>query len=150
MADRSRLTVALFVSVLLHALSLGMGTSSWPRQFARPSPPELLDVDLVPFAKVAPVQPPQAVPVPVPQAEPQLLPETQIVSPSAAGEERPPETTNLLSDRDNTVPQEMVRRGSPGALQDQGDAVTFSPGEDAAENAETAAAFRHSFGMLSR
>ena len=97
MADRSRLTVALFVSVLLHALSLGMGTSSWPRQFARPSPPELLDVDLVPFAKVAPVEPPQAVPVPVPQAEPQLLPETQIVSPSAAGEERPPETTNLLS-----------------------------------------------------
>jgi len=57
-------------------------------------------------------------PPPPPQEEPPEqaipLPEQQIVSPSEAGEEiPPPEDTRLLSDRDNVVEEQMVRRGEP-------------------------------------
>jgi hypothetical protein len=133
-ADRSRLTVALLVSALLHALSLGAGFSAWPRGTVMPSVPPLLDVDLVPFPEMPEVPTQDSAPPQAPQ--PLLLPETQIVSPPDAGEERAPESTRLLSDRDNTVNEEMVRRGSPGAAEDRGEETTFFAGDDSVAQAD--------------
>jgi hypothetical protein len=42
-----------------------------------------------------------------------VLPERQIVSPPDEGTHEPPKATRFLSDRDNTVKEEMVRRGQP-------------------------------------
>jgi hypothetical protein len=44
-----------------------------------------------------------------------LIPERQIVSPPDAGEEKEPEKTHLLSDRNNTVKEEMVHKAEPAA-----------------------------------
>ena len=52
---------------------------------------------------MSPKQPEQKIPIP----------EQQIVSPPEAGVEKPPENTRFLSDRDNTVEQQMVKNGEP-------------------------------------
>ncbi len=121
MSDRARLTNALFVSLLVHALILAL-LPLWRSRNMLPELPPLLDVDVVnlppPPKAVAPrPAPAPAKPEPAPQQPaqppPVLLPERQIVSPPDAGEEKPPPETRLLSDRDNTVTEQKVHRGEP-------------------------------------
>ncbi|HVM95282.1 MAG TPA: hypothetical protein VMT89_02780 [Candidatus Acidoferrales bacterium] len=117
MAEQSRLTVALAVSLLLHGLLLAMLPFLRTLRSEVPQLPPLLDVDIASIPPPAPpppaaaAKPPNAAPaqaVPAPQL---LVPKKQIVSPSDAGEEKPPpENTRLLSDRDNVVPEEKVHR----------------------------------------
>ena len=122
MTDQSRLTWALIVSVLLHGLLLTLLPFIRRAHIEIPSPPPLLDVDVVRLPKA--VSPPAAKvpapPAPAQQAAPAqpppvLIPERQIVSPPDAGEEKEPEKTRLLSDRNNTVKEEMVHRAEPAA-----------------------------------
>jgi hypothetical protein len=121
---------------------------------------DLLPVSIVePKAKPAPPPPiqqaPPQEPIPPPESEPQAeappapeeppaqaipLPEQQIVSPSDAGEEiPPPPDTRLLSDRDNVVQEQLVRRGEPA--QQEGEEATepepLEPPAPAAENEGT-------------
>jgi len=124
MTDQSRLTWALLISVLLHGLLLTLLPLIRRAHIEIPSPPPLLDVDVVPLRKAAP---PPAAKVPAPpapapaqpaapaQPPPVLIPERQIVSPPDAGEEKEPEKTHLLSDRNNTVKEEMVHKAEPAA-----------------------------------
>jgi hypothetical protein len=116
MTDQSRLSWALGLSLLAHLTVLALLPIL--RRLELPAlPPPSIDVDLtqlpLPAPKPAPV--PEAKPVPEapPQPPPVLLPKRQIVTPPDAGEEKPPKETRLLSDRDNTVPEEMLRRGEP-------------------------------------
>jgi len=121
--DESRLMWALALSILLHALLLTLLPILRRAQLTLPPPPALLDVDVLPPPQPKPAPPPPVAPPP-PQAQPQPaqpapaqpppppipVPKNQIVSPPDAGEEKPPENTRLLSDRDNTVKQESVHR----------------------------------------
>lgn len=113
MSDSARLTWALALSLLLHALLVvGLPSLRGPSLEV----PQLLEVDMLP-APVRPA-PPAAKPGPpaapaAPAPPPVTLPERQIVSPPEHGEERVPENTRLLSDRDVTVPEETVKRGDP-------------------------------------
>lgn len=126
MSDRIKLSNAFALSLLLHGLILALlpVLRQAPGKVAAP----LLDVDLVSLASAPraaapvaapepppPVVPPQDASVPPPAPPPALLPEQQIVSPPDAGENRPPEATRLLSDRDTSVPEQMIRRGEPEA-----------------------------------
>jgi hypothetical protein len=115
MTDQSRLTWALVLSVLLHGLVLSLMPLAGRARIEIPTP-RFVDVDLVQLPKApaaAPAAaPPGAAAVPAP---PVPVPERQIVSPPDEGEEKPPENPRLLSDRDNTVKDEMVRRGEPAA-----------------------------------
>jgi hypothetical protein len=118
MTDQSRLSWALALSLLVHLTVLAL-MPSLRRLDIGVSPSDLVEVDLLrlpPRAPAAPMQPAQA-PAPAEAAPPlpALLPERQIVSPSDAGEERPPADTRLLSDLDNTVPRESMRRGDAAA-----------------------------------
>ena len=115
MADQSRLTWALLVSLLLHALLFSALPIVRRAQLSLPTP-RLLDVDLAPAPKPPP-PPPAARPAqPAPQPPPPIpVPKQQIVSPPEAGEEKEPEQSRFLSDRSNTVKEEMVRRGEPAA-----------------------------------
>jgi len=101
--------------VLVHALLLTL-LPIWRRaQLTVPQPPALLDIDVLPMPqpKAAPPPPVAAAPIPA-QPAPQLpVPKNQIVSPSDAGEEKVPENARLLSDRDNTVKEETIKRGEP-------------------------------------
>jgi len=120
MTDQSRLTWALIVSVLLHGLLLTLLPFIRRAHIEIPSPPPLLDVDVVPLRKAAPAAKVPAPPAPAQQAAPAqpppvLIPERQIVSPPDAGEEKEPEKTHLLSDRNNTVKEEMVHKAEPAA-----------------------------------
>ncbi len=121
--QESRLAWALALSILLHALLLTLLPFIRRAQLTLPKPPALLDVDVLPMPppkpapppRVAPAPPPPPAPAPVQQAPvqpppPIPQPNKQIVSPPDAGEEKPPENTRLLSDRDNTVKQEAVHR----------------------------------------
>lgn len=121
MTDQSRLTWALILSVLLHGLLLTLLPFIRRAHIEIPSPPPLLDVDVIPLPKAAP---PHVAKLPAPPAAPQaapaqpppvLVPERQLVSPPDAGEEKPPANARLLSDRDNTVKEEMVHRAEPAA-----------------------------------
>jgi hypothetical protein len=115
MTEQSRLTLALTVSLLLHGLLLVLLPLLRNVHLDMPAPQQLLDVDLasLPPRAARPVAPaakaaaaPQAPPLP---AVP--LPERQIVAPPDAGVEQPPPSdTRLLSDRDNTVPEEQAHR----------------------------------------
>jgi len=67
-------------------------------------------------AAPAPARAPAPPPIPVPKV--------QIVTPPDAGEEKAPENARLLSDRSNTVKEEMVRHGEPPA----GESETKPPG----------------------
>lgn len=107
-----------------------------------------------PPAPVAPPPPPAAVPPPddvatseaEPPPEPPAeqpkeleipLPEQQIVSMPDAGEERPPEDTRFLSDRDNVVEEQMVKRGEPAPSQDQdGDDIAAADPESESSDKE--------------
>lgn len=113
-ADQSRLTWALILSVLLHGLLLTVLPLARRAQLALPQLPPTIDVDLAPLPKpqTRPAPPPAAAaPAPAPPAIP--VPKQQIVSPPDKGEEKPPENARFLSDRDNTVKEEMVHRGEP-------------------------------------
>jgi hypothetical protein len=110
MTDQSRLTWALIVSVLLHGLLLSLLPFVRRAQLTIPQLPPTIDVDLASLPKVlAKVAPAPAAPAPLAIA----LPKQQIVSPPDAGEEKEPANTRLLSDRSNTVKEEMVHRGEP-------------------------------------
>ncbi len=106
MSDRSRIGTALVVSLLLHLallLRLQLGWVSTP-----PAPDELLEVDLLP-PPAAPPKAKPAAPAPVPPSA--ALPESKIVPMPEEGIERPSEEARFLSDRDNVVPEEKVKRG---------------------------------------
>ncbi|HVN85583.1 MAG TPA: hypothetical protein VMW17_12145 [Candidatus Binatia bacterium] len=128
MSDQARLSWALAVSLLLHLTLLALLPIL--RKFELPAiAPPSIDVDLAQLPLPKPAAPAPKVVAPPPDAvadakpsQPNLLPERQIVTPPDAGEERPPEKTRFLSDRDNTVAQEMIRRGQP------------APGEAGPEN----------------
>jgi hypothetical protein len=119
MTDQSRLTWALVLSVLLHGLLLSLVPLAGRARIQIPTPP-LVDVDLLPLPKVARQAPaipaPAPVPAPAPAAPPAPAvpaPKQQIVSPPDAGEEKEPKDARLLSDRNNTVKEEMIHRGEP-------------------------------------
>lgn len=121
---------ALMLSIALHLLILVVLRSA-PVMQPELTAPSLLPVSLItePRQEQAPVPPPvaeapaEAVPAPeiaaLPEPPPEPveakipLPEQQIVSLPEAGVERPPVETRLLSDRDNTVEEQMVKRGVP-------------------------------------
>ena len=109
MTDQSRLTWALIVSVLLHGLLLSLLPFVRRAQLAIPQLPPTIDVDLAPLPKVL------AKAAPAPAAPAISIPKQQIVSPSDAGEEKEPADTRFLSDRNNTVKEQMVHRGEPAA-----------------------------------
>lgn len=133
---------ALVASLCLHILALLLLQSEQLPRMDLVSPRDLLPVTIIePKPKpvpppAAPQAPPQPIPEPAEPAEPEPppppeerpkqaipLPEQQIVSPSDAGEEiPPPPDTRLLSDRDNTVAEQMVRRGEPA--QQEGEETT--------------------------
>lgn len=112
MSDRSRLGSALLLSLLAHAallLLLGQGPSDG-RDLAESVP--MLDVDLVelpPPRRAAPPPAPDAARAEAPPAA--ARPESRIVPMPEAGKEMPSEEARFLSDRDNVVEQETVRRG---------------------------------------
>ncbi len=115
--DQSRLTWALILSVLLHGLLLTLLPLIRRAHLTVPQLPPTIDVDLAALPKVAarPV-PPQAAPVPAPAAPaaPAVpVPKQQMVAPSDKGEEKEPENARYLSDRNNTVKEEMVHHGEP-------------------------------------
>lgn len=114
MADQSRLTSALLISLLLHALVFSALPFVRRAQISLPAP-QLLDVDLAPAPRpAARSAAPQAQPA-VPPPPPIPVPKQQIVAPPEAGEDKEPEQSRFLSDRNNTVKEEQVRRGEPAA-----------------------------------
>jgi hypothetical protein len=118
MADQSRLTWALIVSVLLHGLLLSLLPILRRAHLEIPTPPALLDVDVLPLPKpqAAPPPPIAAVPAaPAPPQPPVVVPKQQIVSPPDQGEEKEPENARFLSDKNNTVKEETIHRGEPVA-----------------------------------
>lgn len=142
-ADESRLTWALILSVLLHGLLMTLLPLARQTRLAVPQPPRMIDVDLAALPKLSAPKaqrPSQAAPaageaVPAPPAIP--LPKQQIVSPPDQGEEKEPPNTRFLSDRDNTVKEEMVHRGEPAGGSPQAQAQT-QKAEPKAERQEAA------------
>jgi len=135
MSPRVRRAVSFAMSLALHALVL---FDVYFVSLTRPGFTEqrLLPVRIIqpPPPKAPPKPPRQPPPQPVakppeaakpieeppppqpPPEQPQRklpLPEQQIVSPSDAGKNEVPPETRLLSDRDNRVDQQMVKRGNP-------------------------------------
>jgi len=115
MVDEARLRWALVVSLLLHALVVLSASTLRNVRLTMPALPPSIDVDLAQLPPPAP-KPRPAPRQPQPQAEPKPpapqipIMKDQIVTPPDAGEEKPPENTNLLSDRDNVVEKESVKR----------------------------------------
>jgi hypothetical protein len=117
--DESRLTWALILSVLLHGLLVTLLPLARQARLAIPQPPRMIDVALAALPKLSSSRaqrPSQAAPapgeaVPAPPAIP--IPKQQIVSPPDQGEEKAPPNTRFLSDRNNTVKEEMLHRGEP-------------------------------------
>src|SRR5262245_30945060 len=135
MSPRVRRAVSFAMSLALHALVM---LDVYFVSLTRPGFPEqrLLPVRIIqpPPPKAPPKPPRQPPPQPIakppeaakpieeppppqpPPEQPQRklpLPEQQIVSPSDAGKNEVPPETRLLSDRDNRVDQQMVKRGNP-------------------------------------
>lgn len=83
-----------------------------PRQPPAQPPPQ---VAAKPAEPVRPIEePPAEAPPPAEQPERKIpLPEQQIVQPSDAGKNEAPPDTRLLSDRDNRVDQQQVKKGNP-------------------------------------
>jgi hypothetical protein len=111
--------LALLVSLVVHLLAFAALVMLRNGAPPLPETPPLLDVDVVslppPAVKLQPA-PPIAPPAPAKQepAPPAVsLPAKQIVSPPDEGKEEAPKDTRLLSDRDNTVKEQMVRKGEP-------------------------------------
>ncbi len=125
MSDQTRLRTAVVVSLLMHLSLLWMWAAyRVAQEILRQSRP--IDIDVVsmpppappapprPAQPAHPVQPaPQAQPAePAPPVPPAPVLQRQIVSPSDAGEEKPPPPdTRLLSDRDNVVAKESAQVG---------------------------------------
>lgn len=114
-----RFATSLGASALLHLLVLS-ALFLYVTMPHRPAPVPTVDVDLSslplpapPHAAPAPKQVAKAEPAP-PAPPPVAVPRQQIVEPSDRGEEKEPPKTNLLSDRNNTVPEEIVRHGDHG------------------------------------
>jgi hypothetical protein len=116
MTDQARLSWAILVSILLHALVLMSVAILRNVRLTLPATPPPIEVDLtqLPPLQARPPAPAQSEPAP-PAPPPVLMPERQIVSPPDAGKEEPPAETRFLSDRDNVVEQESVRRGNGAA-----------------------------------
>lgn len=122
MTDSMRLTTALVASTLLHLLLAGLVLVWFVFTAAQIKPQRLIEVDLAQIPAPAPKPPPPAARPPAPPAPaappappPIAIPRSQIVAPSEAGEEKKPADTHLLSDRDNTVDEQKVKRGDkPG------------------------------------
>ena len=137
MTDQSRLGWAIGLSLLLHLTLLALLPIL--RRLELPTiPPPSIDVDLTQLPLASLSKPaPQAKPVPeakpAPEAQPEpppppiLVPKQQIVAPSDAGEEKAPANSRLLSDRDNTVREEMIRRGQPAPGEPQAKAKPAAP-----------------------
>ena len=134
---------AFLLSLLLHALLLLMVQSLRLQNLAlretAPLPVKILERPIPRMAKAAPKAPPKvappAPPVPPVEAAPKPppppqeeakaeppppppkkeipLPEQQIVLPPDAGVEEPPPDTRLLSERDNKVEKQTVKKGEP-------------------------------------
>jgi hypothetical protein len=117
MTDQARLTWALVLSVIVHGLVLSL-MPLWRSARVDLQLPALVDVDLVSLPKPAPPPPPRAPAAaapaaPAPPAPAIPVPQRQIVAPPEEGEEKAPENARFLSDRDNTVKEETVKRGEP-------------------------------------
>jgi hypothetical protein len=143
MHPRARRAISFALSVAVHALLL---LDIYTRALVQPGFPEqrLLPVRIIeppPRAKAVPKpapqvaakppeaakpieEPPAQAPPPEPPQRKLPLPEQQIVSPPDAGKNEAPPQTRLLSDRDNRVEQQMVKRGNPAPGEE-------SPGEKA-------------------
>jgi hypothetical protein len=130
---------ALLLSLLLHALLLLMVQSLRLQNLAfretAPLPVKILERRVPPVAKAVPKPPPPKVappapaekpapaPPPVEEAKPEPpppppkkeipLPEQQIVMPPDAGKEEPPPDTRFLSERDNKVEKQTMKKGEP-------------------------------------
>lgn len=112
-----RLTTALLASTLLHLFLAAMAAVWFLLTAATIKPPRLVEVDLAqipPAPKLAAVQPKAPLAQPAPEAAPPIPLPRSIVSPPDQGEEKAPENTRLLSDRDNTVNEQKVRVGKAG------------------------------------
>lgn len=102
-----------------------------PPAAAEPEAAEPAPADAEPAAEQPPAEPPpeQAIP----------LPQQQIVSMPDAGDERPPPETRFLSDRDNVVEEQSVRRGEPAPSTDlDGDDIAAADPKAAADEPESA------------
>lgn len=116
-ADEARLRWAILMSILLHALVLMSMNALRNLRLPLPAAPPTIDVDLTSLPPIAPAAPPPpeavAKPAVAPEAQPPplLMPKQQVVTPPDAGVEKPPPETAFMSDRDNTVEQQTVRRG---------------------------------------
>ena len=114
MTDQSRLTWALIVSVLLHGLLLSLLPFVRRAQLAIPQLPPTIDVDLASLPKVLPkAAPPPAAPARPPLHRRFRFPNNRSSVHPIQGEEKEPANTRFLSDRNNTVKEEMVHRGEP-------------------------------------
>jgi hypothetical protein len=135
MHPRARRAVSLLLSTAVHALVL-LEVLSWsvmqpgipeqapmpvriidaprPQAAAKPAPKPAPQVAAKPPEAAKPIEePPPQQPAPEPPERKIPLPEQQIVSPSDAGKNEAPPDTRLLSDRDNRVAQQQVKRGNP-------------------------------------
>jgi len=131
MHPRARRAVSFALSAAVHVLLL-LDLYTWTLVQPGFTPQKPLPVRIIeppaPKAKAVPKPPPQAAakpakpieeppppaaPPPEPPQRKLPVPEQQIVSPSDAGKNEAPPDTRLLSDRDNRVDQQMVKRGNP-------------------------------------
>lgn len=107
-----------------------------------PPPPPPPQAAVPPPAEAAP-EPPVEEPAPEEPERKEVevpLPEQQIVSMPDAGVEKPPPDTRFLSDRDNVVEQESVKRGEPApSIDEDGDDINAAE-PDAPEVPEAPAA----------
>lgn len=111
MSDQNRMSTALLVSLMLHVLLLAM--LKGPLFAPRAVKPEdsLLDVDVVNLPPPAPKVPAAAKPQ-APAAPPQAsMPESKIVPMPDDGVEQKDDRARFLSDRDNVVQRQQVKRG---------------------------------------
>lgn len=117
MSEQNRFTTALVVSLLLHMLLLSMMQARLLSRANVSAPEPMLDVDVVqlppPAVKAKPIPEAQPAPQPPPPAPAApKLPESSIVPMPDAGVEVADDSARFLSDRDNKVAQESVKRGN--------------------------------------
>jgi len=148
MHPRARRAVSVALSIAVHALlllevytlslvrpgfieqrPLPVRIIEPPPQRAAKPPPKPPQVAAKPPEAAKPiVEPPPEAPAPQPPERKLPVPEQQIVSPPDAGKNEAPPETRLLSDRDNRVDEQTVKRGNPAPGEE-------SPGQKAAQEA---------------
>jgi len=110
-----RFATSMGASALIHFLILG-GFLLWLTASHPPVGLPAVEVDLsslpLPGTRAPKVEPRPDASAAQPPAV--AVPQRQIVQPPDKGEEKEPENTNLLSDRNSTVPEEIVRKGDQG------------------------------------